>query len=71
MATNTSKSKATEGAPFEVLTEAPNGHRTVHRFRAASLADARSAVEAGLPHGSTVLDAAPAGSGLGSGDNDR
>lgn len=63
-----SKAPAGSGALYEVLTEASNGHRTVHRFRAGSVDDARSTVEADLPIGSTVLDAGPAGTGIGSGD---
>jgi hypothetical protein len=50
---------------FEVLTEQPNGHRTVIRLRAM----ARSAAEktADVPDGARVLGVAEAGTGLGSG----
>jgi hypothetical protein len=51
---------------WEVLTEAPNGFRTVHRFRAADEAVARAAVD--VPDGGRVLATAPAGLGFGSGD---
>jgi phage/plasmid primase-like uncharacterized protein len=60
---------ASAGGPLhEVLTEAANGHRTVHRFRAQSVEAARTAVEAELPAGSVILDADVAGNGLGSSD---
>jgi len=59
---------ATAGALYEVLTEAANGHRTIHRFRADSVEAARSAVQADLAAGSVVLDAVEAGTGLGSSD---
>src|SRR5690349_10153665 len=49
---------------YEVLIEAPNGHRTVRRYVASNADVAGSAVEAGFE----VLGVAPAGAGLGSGD---
>ncbi len=55
------------GEVFEVLTEAPNGHRTVHRFRAKDRATAEKQVSADLGAGQ-VVGAAVAGAGLGSGD---
>ena len=56
------------GELFEVLTEAPNGHRTVHRFRAKDRAAAEKRVRDELDPGKTVVGAAVAGAGLGSGD---
>jgi hypothetical protein len=46
----------TEPDPLvEVLTRKPNGHETVHRFRATDEAAARAAVvEAGVPHAQIV-----------------
>ena len=56
---------------FEVLTETPNGHRTVHRVRAKDQAAAEKAVadllDVDAPRGAVVVAAAPDGSGLGSG----
>lgn len=60
---------AAMGGPLhEVLVELANGHRTVHRFRAQSVEAARSAVEAELAPGSVILEAGPAGQGIGSND---
>ncbi len=56
------------GEVFEVLTEAPNGHRTVHRFRAKDRATAEKQVRDDLDGGQQVVGAAVAGAGLGSGD---
>ena len=53
---------------YEVLTEAANGHRTVHRVTAASETAAQCAVADTLEHGARVLGVAPPGRGLGSGD---
>jgi hypothetical protein len=50
---------------FEVLTEAPNGHRSVLRVNAKDKAAAKKAVD--VPEGVRVLEAAEAPSGLGSG----
>ncbi len=58
---------ATTGQVFEVLSEAPNGHRTVHRFRAKDRAAAEKQVADDLEQGQ-VIGAAAAGTGLGSGD---
>lgn len=58
---------ATTGQVFEVLSEAPNGHRTVHRFRAKDRAAAEKQVADDLEQGQ-VIGAAAAGGGLGSGD---
>ncbi|MFG2052678.1 hypothetical protein ACGFI9_01485 [Micromonospora sp. NPDC048930] len=57
---------AKQAQPYEVLVEAANGHRTVHRVQAADKAAAERAVT--VDDGDKVLDAAPAGSGVGSGD---
>lgn len=57
------------GQLFEVLTEAPNGHRTVHRVNAPTLAAAQKLVADSLDEGVTVLGASAAGCGLGSGDS--
>ncbi|WP_100498319.1 hypothetical protein [Geodermatophilus chilensis] len=56
------------GEVFEVLTEAPNGHRTVHRVRAKDRAAAVKAVTPDLADGTQVLGVAVGGAGLGSGD---
>ena len=53
---------------FEVLSRAPNGHRTVSWIRAEDEAAAIDVVEALLDPGGEVLDAAAAPAGLGSGD---
>lgn len=58
---------APAGELFEVLTEAPNGHRTVHRLRAKDRTTAEKQVSANLD-GRKVLGTAVAGAGLGSGD---
>jgi hypothetical protein len=54
------------GELFEVLTEASNGHRTVHRFRAKDRATAEKQVSDEAA--GRVIGAAVAGAGLGSGD---
>jgi hypothetical protein len=60
--------KTVEPEPeYEVLTRTSNGHRTVHRLRAADRAAAEAAVAAGLDPGGEVLCSAVAGAGLGSG----
>ncbi|MEV6847622.1 hypothetical protein [Actinoplanes sp. NPDC051411] len=50
---------------FEVLTEDRLGRHQVHRLGAVDEAAAHASVTAGLPHGSTVLEAARAGAGIG------
>jgi hypothetical protein len=50
---------------FEVLTEQPNGHRTVIRLRAKDRAAAEKTAD--VPEGVRVLGVAEAGTGLGSG----
>jgi hypothetical protein len=55
------------GEVFEVLSEAPNGHRTVRRVRAKDRAAAEKQVAADLAAGQ-VIGTSVAGAGLGSGD---
>ncbi|HEY6595942.1 MAG TPA: hypothetical protein VI011_17845 [Asanoa sp.] len=57
------------GPLFEVLAEAPNGHRTVYRVYADSLTAAQKQVADTLDDGVKVLGASAAGCGLGSGDS--
>jgi hypothetical protein len=56
--------------PFEVLIEAVNGHRTIRRVYAndesAAVAAVQSEVNESSELGTTVIDSAPAGQGLGS-----
>ncbi|SFU04650.1 hypothetical protein SAMN05660657_05059 [Geodermatophilus amargosae] len=59
------------GDLYEVLAEQPNGHRTVHRLRAADRGAAERAVVGDLADGTRVLGVAVAGVGLGSGDRPR
>lgn len=57
------------GQLWEVLTEGPTGHRTVHRLRAMTVDAAVQAVtDADTDDELEVLDAGPAGHGLGSND---
>jgi hypothetical protein len=53
---------------YEVLTVAPSGFRTVHRLRAKDRGTAEAEVTESLVEGHSVLGAAKAGCGLGSGD---
>lgn len=55
------------GETFEVLTQAPNGHRTVHRTRAKDRSAAEQAISDTLDGGVRVLGVSAAGCGLGSG----
>jgi len=55
------------GQHFEVLTQAPNGHRTVHRVTAKDRGAAERAISDTLDDGVRVLGTAAAGCGLGSG----
>lgn len=57
----------TEVELFEVLTEASNGHRTVHRVRAKNRKAAETALGEMLDGGVGVLGTSPASRGLGSG----
>jgi hypothetical protein len=52
---------------FEVLVEAPNGHRTVVRVQAKDQAATEKAVAETLAEGSLIVAAGPDGSGLGYG----
>lgn len=56
------------GVSFEVLVEAVNGHRTVYRVKASDGAAAKAAVAPTVDAGSTVIDAAKPGMGIGSSD---
>ncbi len=57
--------ETTAGETYEILTEHPNGHRTVHRVRASDRGAAEKAVH--LDEGVRVLGVSAAGCGLGSG----
>jgi hypothetical protein len=63
--------RAQRTEPFEVLIQAVNGHRTIRRVFAADEAAATAAVQAEVNEsaelGTTVIDSAPSGQGLGSG----
>jgi hypothetical protein len=63
-----SEARAMRIEPFEVLIEAPNGHRTIRRVDAADEAAAAQAVQQELDSGVEVVGLARAGQGLGSGD---
>jgi hypothetical protein len=52
---------------FEVLVEARNGHRSVHRVQAKDRSAAGKSVAETLDEGAVVVAAARAGLGLGSG----
>ena len=55
------------GELFEVLTEQPSEHRTVHRVRAKDRSAAEKAVREQVADELRVLGSAEAGCGLGSG----
>ncbi len=56
------------GDVWEVLSQQANGHRTVHRVRAAGRDEAERTVNDALDYGARLLGSALAGQGLGSGD---
>ncbi len=60
--------EAVPGDVWEVLSQQANGHRTVHRVRAAGRDEAERTVNDALDGGAQVLGSALAGEGLGSGD---
>ena len=66
--TTDAQAETVTGELYEILTEQPNGHRTVVRVRADSRTAAEKAVSDDLADGVRVLGASAAGCGLGSGD---